>query len=191
MQSYLLRGSRMLGCAYFVSVSTATSLKPGEHVAHCLIASVYDAGVGRHLAAVLKYHPTEFAVWAKTLYALDWLYLSSVALPKMSILFLYLRIFTNRGARLTCYILLGITVAIWVAFTIAFNLQCIPLAYQWDKKIPGGHCFNVGAYYKATSAPNIITDIVILILPIPTVLNLQTTATRKLGLFFVFLVGSM
>lgn len=155
------------------------------------LAAVYDAGVGRHLAEVLENHPAQLTEWAKHLYALEWLYLTSVALPKMSILLLYLRVFTNKGARLTCWLLLGAVVVIWFTFTVAFNLQCIPLAYTWDKTIPGGHCFDVEAYYKATSAPNIATDVVMLILPIPTVINLQTTTLRKLGLFVVFLVGSM
>ena len=162
-----------------------------QDVAHHNTASVFDAGVGRHLAAVTEADPSKLATWAKSLYALEWLYLTSVALPKMSILFLYLRIFTSRGARMTCHALLWIICATWFSFTIAFNLQCIPLAYQWDKSIPGGHCFHVDAYFKATSAPNIVTDVVILVVPIPTVVNLQTTLARKMGLLLVFVVGSV
>lgn len=159
--------------------------------ADCMAAAVFDAGVGRHLAAVLLYHPTKFESWAKTLYALDWLYLTSVALPKISVLCLYLRIFTSRGARLTCHVLLWFVVATWLAYIIAANFQCTPFKFQWDKKIPGGHCFDIGAYYKSTSVPNIVTDLVILVLPVPTVVNLKATMTRKLGLSFVFLVGSV
>jgi len=156
-----------------------------------MVAAVYDAGVGRHLAAVLKYHPGELRSWAKSLYALEWLYLTAVALPKMSILLLYLRILTNRGARLACHVLLVLLGAIWLSFIIASSVQCLPLAYQWDKTIPGGHCFDVGVFYKASSAPNIVTDIIIVVLPMPTIYRLQTTGLRKLGLFFVFLVGSV
>lgn len=159
--------------------------------ADCTVATVFDAGVGRHLAAVLKYHPTELESWAKSLYALEWLYLTSVALPKISVLCLYLRIFTSRGARLTCYVLLGITTLTWVAYIIAAYFQCTPFEFQWDKKIPGGHCFDIEAYYKSTSVPNIVTDLIILILPVPTVVNLKVTMTRKLGLLLVFLVGSV
>lgn len=65
------------------------------------------------------------------------------------------------------------------------------MAFQWDKTIPGGHCFNVEAYFKSTSVPNIATDLVILVLPLPMVANLKVTLSRKLGLWFVFLVGSM
>ena len=121
-------------------------------------APLDNAGVGRHITAVLNAHPQELVAWAKSLYALEWLYLTSVALPKMSILFFYLRILTSRQARLMCYALACAVGAIWVSYTIAFNLQSIPLAYQWDKPIPGGHCFHVDEYFKATSIPNIVTD---------------------------------
>ena len=159
--------------------------------AHYSTAAVYDAGVGRHLAAVLKYEPAKFTAWAKSLYALEWLYLTSVALPKMSVLCLYLRVFTSRVVRMTCYILLGFVGATWVAYIISANLLCTPLAFQWDKTIPGGHCLSLEAYYKSTSVPNIVTDLIILVLPIPTVINLKLTNMRKLGLLMVFLVGSM
>lgn len=140
---------------------------------------------------VLEDSPADLTAWAKSLYALEWLYLASIALPKMSIVFLYLRIFTDRGVRLICYALLAFVGAVWLSLTIASNFQCVPLAYQWNKMIPGGYCFDIGSYYKATSAPNIFSDIIMLVLPIPTIMKLQTTVLRKLGLLLVFLVGSV
>ncbi|KAI4162631.1 MAG: hypothetical protein LQ342_003677 [Letrouitia transgressa] len=155
------------------------------------INAVHHAGVGRHLAYVLKYHPTQFESWGKSLYALEWLYLTSVALPKLSVLCFFLRVFTRRDARLTCYVLIGFVTATWAAYILAANLKCRPLAYQWDKHIPGGYCANIEAYYKTTSVPNIVTDLVIIMLPVPTVIALKTTLVRKVGLLCVFLVGSV
>ncbi|MCJ1383911.1 hypothetical protein MMC17_007025 [Xylographa soralifera] len=154
------------------------------------ITMVFDAGVGRHLVAVLEYHPEQLTAWAKSLYALEWLYLASVALPKTSILCLYLRIFTNRAARIACYTLIGVIVANWIAFILAATFQCTPVAYQWDKTIPGGNCFDIIAFYKASSGPNIVTDAIILVLPISTVWRLKAPLVRKLGLMFVFLTAS-
>jgi len=73
---------------------------------------------------------------------------------------------------------------------LAGVLGCDLALHQWDKTIPGGHCFDVRAFYKASSSPNIVTDIIILALPMPTIYHLQTTGLRKFGLFFSFLVGS-
>ena len=155
------------------------------------IAMVNDAGVGRHLTAVLIEDPRRLVNWFKSIYALEWLFFTSVALPKISILCLYLRIFTTRGARITCYVMIGVIVANWIAFVFAATFQCTPVAYQWDKKIPGGRCFDISAFYKSSSVPNIATDLVVLILPIPTVLALKASMIRKLGLMFVFLTGSV
>lgn len=150
------------------------------------------AGVGHHLAYVLKFHPQQLEAWGKSIFALEWLYLTSVALPKITILLFYLRFFTRRDARLTCYILLGFVVATWFAYIVAANLLCRPLEFQWNKKLPGGgECVDIEAYYKTTSIPNIVTDLVIIALPIPTVINLKTTLIRKAELLFIFLIGGM
>lgn len=149
------------------------------------------AGVGRHPAAVLMDNPIQMVAWAKSLYALEWLYLTAVTLPKISILSLYLRIFTMRDARVTCYILMFMLVAKWIAFIFATTFQCSPVAYQWDKSLTGGTCVNVLALYKASSAPNIATDAVMLILPIPIVWRLKASMICKLGLMVVFMTGSV
>jgi hypothetical protein len=152
---------------------------------------VNSAGVGRHLDAVLMDNPAQVIAWAKSIYALEWLYLTAVALPKISVICLYLRIFTMHSARIACYSLMIIMAANWVAFIFASTFQCSPVAYQWDKSIAGGTCFNVLAFYRASSAPNIATDAAILILPIPTVWQLKASMIRKLGLMLVFLTGSV
>ncbi|TVY75857.1 hypothetical protein LSUE1_G007077, partial [Lachnellula suecica] len=155
------------------------------------INAVPAAGVGRHLAYVVKTDPSKLIAWGKSLAAVEFLYLCSNPLPKIYVVCLYLRIFTNRAARLTCYILICIMIAIWVAFITASATKCHPFAAQWDKAIPGGHCVNIEAYYQSTSAPNIATDLVILILPIPTVIGLHASRLRKFGLLLIFIAGSI
>lgn len=54
------------------------------------------ADVGRHLPAVLIESPSKLATWAKCIYALELIYLAAVALPKLSKLCLYLRIFVQK-----------------------------------------------------------------------------------------------
>lgn len=174
-----------------LGISMLSLRNPSRFPAEFVIAMVYDGGVGRHFISVEMENPTQILSWAKSLYAFGWLYLPSVALPKISILALYLRIFTNNSVRRACYILIAILIANWIAFLFALTFQCSPVAFQWDKKIPGGRCSNISAFYKSTSAPNILTDLVIMVLPIPTIWQLQVSTIRKVGLMFVFLVGSV
>jgi hypothetical protein len=107
------------------------------------------------------------------------------------VLCLYLRIFTSRPARIACYVLIGFVIAIYISYLVASATKCKPFAAQWDKTIVGGHCVNVEAYYQSTSAPNIVTDLAILLLPIQTVLNLHASPLRKLGLLLIFMAGSV
>jgi hypothetical protein len=98
---------------------------------------------------------------------------------------------TDRPSRLISHALIYILLAYCIAFSVATALQCIPLEYQWNKDIPGGKCFDVPLFWKSLSIPNIVTDVIILVLPIPTILRLRLSTPQKIGLFTVFLSGSM
>ena len=139
------------------------------------------------------HHSSEETVsLAKYFYALKWLYLTSIALPKISILCLYLRIFTSRAARYSCYLLIGIIAANWAAFIVlASTFECSSLAYHWNPTPAEGRCLNESTLAKATSAPNVATDVVMLVLPVFTVRRLNASYIRKLGLTIVFLTGSV
>ena len=151
---------------------------------------VQVADVGHHLPAVLIHSPSKLATWAKCIYALGWIYLAAVALPKLSILCLYLRIFVQSSYRMVTYILIGIVIANWIAFILASIFQCSPFEYQWNKKI-SGHCFDVQTFYELLNVPNILTDAVMLVLPMPMVWHLSIPRAHKLGLTLVFLAGSV
>ena len=154
-------------------------------------AIISRTGGGSNPAPTLRSDPEQQISLIKYLLAIILLHLTSVALPKISILCLYLRIFVKRGTRITCYVLIGVIAANCIAFSFAAIFQCSPVAYQWDKSIAHGTCFQVDVFSKASSAPNIITDVVMLVLPIPVLWRLQVSPVRKLGLILIFLAGSV
>ena len=148
-------------------------------------------GVGRHEAYILKYEPQALVKWAQTLLVLELLYGPLIALEKTSILLLYRRIFSvHRWFRFTTDALI---VYIWMWATSEFLVaifQCQPIAYQWDKSIPGD-CINQLAYFRWISVPNVIHDVVMLAMPAPMIWKLQIGLRQKLALGTVFLIGSM
>jgi hypothetical protein len=152
---------------------------------------VRDGAAGRHQVWVMQTDPTLLVRWFKYVLASEWLCYPAIAFPKISVLLLYLRIFTDRPSRLISHALIYILLAYCIAFSVATALQCIPLEYQWNKDIPGGKCFDVPLFWKSLSIPNIVTDVIILVLPIPTILRLRLSTPQKIGLFTVFLSGSM
>lgn len=153
---------------------------------------VQYGGSGRHQAWIMMNDPTKMVHWYKCVLASEMLCYPAIALPKVSVLLLYLRVFTDKPSRIIAHCLIYILLAYIVAFSIATGLQCIPLEYQWNPTIPGGgSCFNVTLFWKSLSFPNIITDVIIMILPLPMVFSLQLSTGRKIGVLVVLLSGSL
>lgn len=71
-------------------------------------------------------------------------------------------------------------------------LDCRPLAYGWDKTIPGGRCRKQGTSRAFVLAIiNILTDLAILALPLPWLWNLQMSKSRKFTVLAIFLLGGL
>lgn len=115
----------------------------------------------------------------------------AVAIPKLCVVLLYLRVFTDKRERIAAKVLIAVVLATWVSFNIALMFQCRPVAFNWDKSIPGGTCFDVVTFGESSSVPNIVTDVAILVLPIRTVMALKISVGRKAGLMFIFITGSI
>lgn len=130
--------------------------------------------------------------WAKFLLVLPTVYLAAVVPPKLSIISLYLRIFISQPIRIVCYTVVGFTVTNWIAATIAGFLICVPLDHLWNAAgSPHGHCSNINALFRWGSLMNIITDVVILILPLPTIWKMKCSYRMKFGILINFLLGGL
>ena len=121
------------------------------------------------------------------------LYGVSVALSKLAILLLYLRVFTAQMRSFTvALVLVGVVViAAGVANTIAAILQCSPVPYAWDKTIDGGKCINDLAFARFMAIPNVVDGFVMLVMPIPLVWRLDLEIQQKVALTATFLHGIM
>lgn len=122
-------------------------------------------------------------------YSNQLLYHPILALTKVSILLLYRRISVNKSFRMWANILIGINIALTVSIFIADLFQCYPLAFLWDKTIPGGKCINQQAFFVGSAVLNIISDCAVLVLPIPMVWQMQTNTRKKVALIFLFSLG--
>lgn len=76
---------------------------------------------------------------------------------------------------------------ITTVFAILF--QCTPFEFNWDTTIPGGHCINIGQFALVTSILNVLTDVAILILPLPLVFQLKVSKQKQWNLAFLFALG--
>ncbi|TVY19761.1 hypothetical protein LARI1_G002597 [Lachnellula arida] len=126
------------------------------------ICGVKLAGAGHQLAALSPETITAFFKWL--LVSTFWYFLTT-GIPKLAILSFYLPV-------------------------VSLNL-CHPFAFNWDRTIPGGHCVNEVVFYEWASFPNIVTDVVMLFLPMPTVWSLHAPRNMKISLTVMFLLGSL
>lgn len=75
-----------------------------------------------------------------------------------------------------------------IAFFVSFALQCIPLNWL---HLASGHCLKLFDLEICRQISHIFSDLVMLLLPIPTIRKLQITTTRKVGLVITFTTGSV
>lgn len=110
---------------------------------------------------------------------------------KLSILFFYHRIFAVRKFTMWCIAIGLVSIAWIIAFVVSQFLICRPVECFWDKSNPECKCVNathIGFY--VTLPPDILTNIALLILPIPWLWNLQMHRRKKIAITFIFLLGS-
>lgn len=135
------------------------------------------------------------SVGSKLLVAMEQLYYPAIAFSKLSILASYLRIFASKSYRIITYVVIGIVSATAVSGVVASFTVCRPFSSRWEMYLPeyfGNYqCFHTARYYQGISVPNIATDVVMLVLPLPVVWGLNVSRNQKLALSFVFLLGSM
>jgi high-affinity K+ transport system ATPase subunit B len=91
------------------------------------------------------------------------LYNPVLAIVKISILIFLLRLTgTRKAIRHSISGLIAFTTALMLAIFITVIFQCLPIAYNWDTSIEGGHCVQQGAFYVATTVLTLVTDILVL-----------------------------
>ena len=111
---------------------------------------------------------------------------------KLSILALYYDLFgSSVRYRIIIWILTGIVGVWWLAYTILnFNI-CDPLSDIWDLSPSNTHHCLEGPHYLINGLVNVLTDALILCLPMRVVWGMQLPPRAKIGLSFIFLLGSM
>ncbi|KAK3952040.1 hypothetical protein QBC32DRAFT_213470 [Pseudoneurospora amorphoporcata] len=149
------------------------------------ITGVIDCGIGYDhvIAIVAEYGMDPITKLLKFFWAL------SLGLSKTSILLLYSSVFAVRPVLWTARCAI-VFITLWVIGTIMAGLLiCRPFARNWDQSIPGGKCGDQVLSFTITGVLNLLTDLVVLLLPMPYLYRLQMRTYKKVVLMGVFGVG--
>ncbi|KAI1321107.1 hypothetical protein F5Y16DRAFT_74251 [Xylariaceae sp. FL0255] len=124
------------------------------------------------------------------------LYAVTEALLKSAILREFCHIFVPKHTRnafwIASHVLIVLNILFYFGTAIFVTLfACSPRQKIWDKSIPGGHCINTEITFLVSAAINVISDIVILVLPQKIIWNLNMPTKTKVGVSALFAVGAL
>ena len=128
------------------------------------------------------------------LFAYTYVYAGSVSFTKLSILLFYRRLF-ERGTQwfhirlaFAAFLCTGYPITIW---GVASGL-CRPASFFWTQFVGAtGTCIDTNAAFVSLTVINMVNDIVVLVVPIPEIMQLQMSTKRKIAVCGVMLLGSL
>ena len=130
-------------------------------------------------------------LYAKLNIAFDYAIIFAATLPRIVAICLYLRIFVEKPYRRLCYTLLTVVVTYSSLAIVLTSIVRIPLKSLWDPQVASVCCINPIAWWRWSTLPGAIIDVIMILLPIPVILKLRLPKRDKIGLFLTFATGSM
>ena len=150
------------------------------------LCTVVQNGLGKHLYDIDYAYATDLLFW---FYQCQWLWGMAVLLVKFSILCLYLRIFPDKNFRLRVYATaLFMTVAYSITTPMAI-VQCLPIKAAWDLGIKHKKCLSIEGVGISNAAVNLISEVIIILLPLSEIRSLQLPKRKKVPLYGLFGAG--
>jgi len=109
---------------------------------------------------------------------------------KISVLIFYNRLFPRKGFRLVICGVGALLLLMLLCGLPGILFQCLPTHSIWQPYVEH-HCFNQMAFYVAMGSLNLVTDVFVVLMPIPILWSLQLPAARKSALVAVFLLAGL
>ncbi|CAK4031936.1 Hypothetical predicted protein [Lecanosticta acicola] len=125
----------------------------------------------------------------------EFLYTFILATTKISILLLYIRMWPDTDSqkfRNACLTLIVILATYSITMNVVLAAGCAPISYSWTRwdGQHKGHCISSRAQIFATASLNIIFGLLVFLFPLPKLVKLSFSSTRKkYTLCLTFLVG--
>jgi hypothetical protein len=114
----------------------------------------------------------------------------AISSVKISTLLLFARIFPGRQFRLVLWSV-GIFIATYSGIQIlAAIFQCRPVRGAWEATIKA-ECIQINLVFMILAGMNVLTDIILLCAPLPTLWGLQMARAMRLQLIGIFCIGGL
>ncbi|KAI3575475.1 hypothetical protein IWW34DRAFT_822618 [Fusarium oxysporum f. sp. albedinis] len=118
------------------------------------------------------------------------LYAVCTACSKMALALFYRRLSPQRWWKWSVYSVFFLVAGYNLAILLVILFGGTPFKKSWDLTILEGSCVDRGAVYICTAALGILSDLILLVMPLPMILQLQMPRRQKAGLVVLFIIGS-
>jgi hypothetical protein len=142
-------------------------------------------GLGRHSDNVTD---AEFESMQKWLFITIPVYAFSLTFTKVSIILQYLRVFVGLRITYACWVALVFIAACGIQGFFTAIFICKPISAFWDSTTTGT-CISRKFLWFFAAALNILTDLIVITLPMPVLSTLGLPRKQKISLMFVFALG--
>jgi hypothetical protein len=151
----------------------------------------------RHFASSLTLCSSRLRILLRSkraAYAFTVLYNPALMATKIAILMLYYRIGRSRPFFQYATIFVGVVVILsGIVLTFLNIFRCHPISSAFNTSnavyVSAERCIDIFSLYLSSAPINILTDISILILPLPLITSMRLEVRAKVGLFLTFLIG--
>ncbi|KAK0515805.1 hypothetical protein JMJ35_001839 [Cladonia borealis] len=163
--------------------------------AGCMFVGAAIGDLGRHTEIgpdglpVLTHHTEVFLIID---FASQLTQTLTFGFTKIAVLLFYNRIFGGGNFGLLLYAMIGLMIGWTIAFFFANLFQCMPISENWTGY--GGTvetCIKTVDMYLGQAYSDVISDALILSLPIPKIWTLQLPIRRKLAVNGIFFLGTL
>ncbi|KAK0368713.1 integral membrane protein [Colletotrichum limetticola] len=151
-------------------------------------ASIAEGGMCAH---AWEMPMSRFVRYSITTYVTAPVFMLCNGFTKLSLLTFYLHLSPQKWFRVAVWTGIAVVSLYTACITILMLFHCNPVRKAFDFTITGGKCLDVGILYMATAVSNIITDVMLFILPMPMIFSLRMKMASKIGAVIIFAIGSM
>ncbi|KAF1979374.1 hypothetical protein BU23DRAFT_563564 [Bimuria novae-zelandiae CBS 107.79] len=155
----------------------------------CLFLGHSQGAFGRHAWEI---RIEQYTYFSRLVLIATLLYLIGTAAAKCSLALFYRRLNPSKVFQGSVWFTLFVCLGAYISIFFSLLFACKPIAASWDPLLlPTAECLNRGSIYITQAVIGIVTDVLLLALPIPTLLKLQINTRKKIGPMGIFATGSI
>ncbi|KAL4812542.1 hypothetical protein BDW67DRAFT_169910 [Aspergillus spinulosporus] len=145
-------------------------------------------GGGIHWDDVPRDHRTQFQ---KLTYVTMVMYGPTAFLTKMTLLWIMTRVFSPfRKSVIFIYVFLVLMLLYYIPAVIIKIRICMPISKFWNDEQPGS-CLDKNAIIMADAVVSVVSDLIVLIMPLPLTMRLQMSKKKKLRVIGILGAGGL